>query len=643
MAQGAGFRSSISLEGGTEVETKLQAIGKAGEDAFRKIERASGTSGAAFAKFRGSGEQAAGSVERAHRRVELGIFRVGGELTRTTQKMQIFADLTGGLTGGLAALFAFEGALRFKQVISSLIEPFENLRKTAAAFKVDPGTITALGGAMQAAGLQSSDAAGVFSKFGTVLSDAQKNVATLNNNLFPTISVLKGAGGAAASAASDVTTFRGAMKDGAVGAENLAQVMRGDVIENLNATGNVFERLGIKFPKFTTEAKAMEIVAAKVAQLGKNIQAVDLRELAAAFNIDDIQKFANLLDVINKKQFSGLKADAANLPPTAEDFARIEAFDAASAKLGNTWTTLKQNFTLAVAPFAQLELTGAINFIKGLGVEFGRIGAAATEAWAVARDSFVNAGLLARNDEELAKLRASWESLGAFFTDTVGPLVTEVWAAIVTGMSDKLNEWLIGATDIMTSFTSLIETAGGFIRDRLGAALDFIGEKIKGIASALASLIGGAAAAGATAGAGAFAGGGIIRGRGGPTDDNIPAWLSAGEAVTRARAVAYYGPDLFHALNRMAIPRGLLADLLAGLRGFSMGGLVDGLSAPIVAHGMPRFALGGIVAAPAATHSNRTPINLQLGGETFPVFADDDIADALVRRVRRRNMVRAGR
>jgi hypothetical protein len=43
--------------------------------------------------------------------------------------------------------------------------------------------------------------------------------------------------------------------------------------------------------------------------------------------------------------------------------------------------------------------------------------------------------------------------------------------------------------------------------------------------------------------------GGMISGPGGPTDDKVPAWLSAGEYVVRAASVDKYGKELFDALN----------------------------------------------------------------------------------------------
>jgi hypothetical protein len=63
-----------------------------------------------------------------------------------------------------------------------------------------------------------------------------------------------------------------------------------------------------------------------------------------------------------------------------------------------------------------------------------------------------------------------------------------------------------------------------------------------------------------------YSGGGEVHGPGTGTSDSIPAWLSAKEFVTRAKAVAYYGAGVFHKMNNMQLPREALH--------FASGGLV---------------------------------------------------------------------
>lgn len=87
-----------------------------------------------------------------------------------------------------------------------------------------------------------------------------------------------------------------------------------------------------------------------------------------------------------------------------------------------------------------------------------------------------------------------------------------------------------------------------------------------------------------------------------------------GEAITRKEAVAYYGRDFLAALNAMRIPR------------FQSGGLV--MSA---ANRLPSLSTASGPAAPDFPHLGR--IDLGLGGNSYPVYADADVARALGRAV----------
>jgi len=53
-----------------------------------------------------------------------------------------------------------------------------------------------------------------------------------------------------------------------------------------------------------------------------------------------------------------------------------------------------------------------------------------------------------------------------------------------------------------------------------------------------------------------IAAGGLVHGEGGPTEDKVPAWLSAGEYVMRASSVDKYGKYLFDALNSQRFAAG---------------------------------------------------------------------------------------
>lgn len=101
------------------------------------------------------------------------------------------------------------------------------------------------------------------------------------------------------------------------------------------------------------------------------------------------------------------------------------------------------------------------------------------------------------------------------------------------------------------------------------------------------------------------AAGGLITGPGSDTSDNLLAWLSPGEFVMRAAAVRRWGVERLAAMNRYA----------------------DGGPVTRAVGGLPSFAAGGAVGAPAFPHLGR--IDIGLGGASYPVYAEPDVAAAL--------------
>ncbi|MDH6235149.1 uncharacterized protein YukE [Mesorhizobium soli] len=84
-----------------------------------------------------------------------------------------------------------------------------------------------------------------------------------------------------------------------------------------------------------------------------------------------------------------------------------------------------------------------------------------------------------------------------------------------------------------------------------------------------------------------FSRGGFLgSGPGTSTSDSIPAWLSVGEFVVQAAAVRKFGVDFFADLNRGLMP---------AIKGFSGGGIVNGLRARLSSFNIPQFASGGLV------------------------------------------------
>jgi hypothetical protein len=139
---------------------------------------------------------------------------------------------------------------------------------------------------------------------------------------------------------------------------------------------------------------------------------------------------------------------------------------------------------------------------------------------------------------------------------------------------------------IVSFVTTPVANAWQWLQDSFQAVLDWIAEKWAKFKSSLG--LGGApggAAGGEVGGSAGFAGGGLLGGRGSGTSDSNLAWVSRGEYITPARAVAQPGVLAFlEALRRSG---GNLRDVLDGMGRFALGGMVR---TPIA---IPAFAGGG--------------------------------------------------
>lgn len=151
------------------------------------------------------------------------------------------------------------------------------------------------------------------------------------------------------------------------------------------------------------------------------------------------------------------------------------------------------------------------------------------------------------------------------------------------------------------NLTSVIRSLAGQIRNEISSII----AALRAAVAEAQRLRAAAGSSGSSSGGshGGFAEGGhLSSGRGTSTSDSIPIWASLGEFITKAKAVAFYGPGLFHALNNMALPK----DFWKSLRGFKIGGVVDGFNRSM---SVQRFAGGGSVKpalAPASGFSGKT-------------------------------------
>lgn len=245
---------------------------------------------------------------------------------------------------------------------------------------------------------------------------------------------------------------------------------------------------------------------------------------------------------------------------------------------------------------------------------------------------------------------SAWNSVISFFQGlfaAIGALFTGGWAAITAGTQAAvdfvINTWsaIVGffkgiidqvvgffsnlGQQIIDAFTNAFNTVKQAFTDLWNAAkarLQPILDLLRAIAALAATVSGGGEGEAVRA-----AGGGHIHGKGTSTSDSIPAWLSDGEFVIKAKSVAKYGAGLLHAINsgRFRMPK------------FNTGGLVSSMISP-----GPRLAYadGGEVSSP----QNLRPLALTLFGETFDgLLAPEDVGTRLTKFAVSRQNKSAGR
>jgi hypothetical protein len=157
--------------------------------------------------------------------------------------------------------------------------------------------------------------------------------------------------------------------------------------------------------------------------------------------------------------------------------------------------------------------------------------------------------------------------LGKWIGSQIVQGITTSWQ-VLTGLAVKLGSSI--GEGIISGIISAIKAAPGAIWEAIKSGLGQVGQ-----------FLGGGAGAPAAPG---LAGGGLLGGRGTGTSDSNLAWLSRGEYITPARAVAQ--PGVLSFLEALRRSGGNLSRVLDGMGRFALGGMVRG---PI-----PAFAAGGL-------------------------------------------------
>jgi phage-related protein len=249
-----------------------------------------------------------------------------------------------------------------------------------------------------------------------------------------------------------------------------------------------------------------------------------------------------------------------------------------------------------------------------------------------------------------AEIIASFAAFGAQIPQQlaiIGDLLAVEWQAVVEELGAAsgtfLSAWQLVLSDIESSFARTVDGIEGLI-DRLESRLASLRASINAAASSASS--GGSSSSEEPA----FARGGMVHGSGGPTQDNIPAWLSAGEFVIRAAAVKKLPISFLRVLNSGRFDLSDIMRRFSSMR-FAAGGLVPGglVSTPL------RFASGGLVPAPvvriapfasagAGSARPSSALTLVLDGKNYEgMTGPADTVEALARAVSARKLRMAGR
>jgi hypothetical protein len=215
------------------------------------------------------------------------------------------------------------------------------------------------------------------------------------------------------------------------------------------------------------------------------------------------------------------------------------------------------------------------------------------------------------------------------------------------GLPGKISSILSGIQSLVQNGFAALSATVNSLAGQIDAAISRILSALQAAAEAARQLRAQASGSAADSGGshGGFADGGhLATGPGTATSDSIPIWASLGEFITRAKAVAYYGPGVFHALNNMTLPR----DFFKAIRGFNIGGVVDGFSRSLT---VPRMASGGMVPALVAAGASaeaggtmRVKLDFGLGiDQVFDLVTDTFTATRLQQFAIRQQQTSAGR
>jgi len=624
----------IALEGGREIQRQLADIGEAGQKAFADIARAADKAGsfsqikpeqvtASLKKMGVEGVDAIDKVQRAVqaavrlervaegvRALETGFSRLGtvgamafgalgsaveklgasvtralGPLAGAARALGPVGIAAGGITAGSVALIKFANAAE---------DTFKALRQLQNASGDSVENLSVLANVFERGGTPAKEFATAFTNLSVKVAEASRTMA---DDIEQSSQRIEAARLSEEQAATNVETaelnlrrVRGLpvnpqverrlkieQAEQAVEAARLAQAAaqhqrRVAEANDLEKIIGLYEQMGqgaqVAFDPLTTAATKNQALLAALARAGDNWKNV----------LADILRSASELERIQIGRALGLSPEM------------IQTLSQGSAKLQETAQKARE-LGIALSGLDQANLDRLIQSQNTAGALFDAIKQKMGALVAPAIASFWE-GFTARLQELIPVFtqiaatvgQMDFSKIGAAAADFLATLakIAAGWAAMLSGkvsLTDVLSQMLQQAGQIAVQIGVAI--GQGIIQGIIQAIQAGIGSVWDIIKSAL-GLVGGPAGGAA---AGGMARGGLMGGRGTGTSDSNLAWLSRGEHVMPARAVAQ--PGVLSFLEALRRSGGNLRDVLDGMGRFALGGLVP--------QALPAFAGGGPV------------------------------------------------
>jgi hypothetical protein len=544
----------IQLDGAKEIEQQLAGISKAGQQCFADISKAAEQAGG-FAKLDPA------VIEQKFK--QLGVV-VPAEMAKIKAALQSSATLEATVLG-----------------VANLERGFKNTtiaaRSATGALGLTRGEVGALGKALRAVDLGG---------FGRDLALASR----VGGAFGPVAIGITAVGVAIVSAAAALIKFA---TEASATEKSLTQLQKvsGVSFQNLSSLQQVFAGGGTSAAKFAEEFGNL---SEKIAAAGQQKAMRDAGQATVdwANQIDQVRRKFQLLADGTRETFSPLTTLDTKVKAVLETLSKAPPTD--------QWSRLANIFQNLGSELERVQLGKALGLSPETIATLSQGGRALAQLQTQAAQ--LGLTLTSSNQTALQQMSQQWSE----FTGLLSAFFQKIGALAAPAFGQMLGSFTLVMQQIVSDFQNLpLDQAIANIGQRLAPAFDAIGSILMPIIISIGTALGealgrafvssvtnsiteglqniankwgfgGGSSSSSGGSGGGFAAGGLLGGRGSGTSDSNLAWVSRGEYIVPARAVAQPGVLAF------------LEALRLGMGHFALGGMVRG---PL---GLPSFAGGGM-------------------------------------------------